>query len=93
MGTTNPPGNIKAARPDTATGGWEARWAPPPWPFPAPRTRPTFAPVTNSSFRDSGRRKLWSPWNTPILTSLWHMITDDVDNHDLGGTTSPVQDL
>ncbi len=62
--TTNPPANANRARPVTATGGCPARWAPPRWPRPAPRTTPTSLPATDAWHLDWVSRKPLSPSNT-----------------------------
>ena len=62
--TTNPPANTNRARLVTATGGCPARWAPPRWPRPAPRTTPTSVPATDASRLDWVSRKPLSPSNT-----------------------------
>jgi len=83
--TTNRRANVNQAGPVTVIGGCAAPWAPPPWPRPEPRTPPTSVPDTDDSSHAWARRKPSSPVEHSILTAAWHMLTDDVDYHDLGG--------
>ena len=83
--TTNRRANVDQARPVTAIGGCAAPWAPPPWPRPEPATPPTSVPATDDSPPCLGKKKALVAVEHSILTAAWHMLTDDVDYHDLGG--------
>ena len=83
--TTNRPANVNQARPATATGGCPARWAPPRWPRPAPATTTYLGARYRRLAPRLGKKKAIVAIEHSILTAAWHMLTDDVDYHDLGG--------
>ena len=49
------------------------------------KTPPTSAPDTDASPVARGRRKPIVAVEHSILIAVWHMLTNDVDYHDLGG--------
>jgi transposase len=62
-----------------------ALWGPRRWPRPGPKTRPSLGARYRRLVPRLGKKKTIVAVEHSILTAVWHMLTHDVDYHELGG--------
>lgn len=81
----NPPANASPVRPGTATDGSVARWGPPRWPPSRTKDKTYLGARYHRLVPRLGKKKAIVAVEHSILTAVWHMLTHDLDYHDLGG--------